>query len=84
MDSQGFQLLAVEVNAIYKQYKDDKIANGISSNDHHECHFYDALDNWWHQSINVMKYVNISTNETKEVVDSQKSQTYFDNASKDE
>jgi hypothetical protein len=30
-------------NPIYKQYKDDKIANQISSNDHHECPFYDAL-----------------------------------------
>jgi hypothetical protein len=29
-------------NAIYKQYKDDKIANGISSNDRHGCPFYDA------------------------------------------
>jgi hypothetical protein len=33
-------------NAIYKQYKDDKIANGISNNDHHECLFYDAMDSW--------------------------------------
>jgi hypothetical protein len=31
-------------NTIYKQYKDDKIANAISSNDHQECPFYDALD----------------------------------------
>jgi hypothetical protein len=36
-------------NAIYKQYKDDKIANGILGNDHHECPFYDALNSWWHQ-----------------------------------
>jgi hypothetical protein len=28
--------------------KNDKIVNGISSNDHHECPFYDALDSWWH------------------------------------
>jgi hypothetical protein len=42
-------------NPIYKQYKEDKIANEISSNDHHECLFYDALDSWWHQSGNVMK-----------------------------
>jgi hypothetical protein len=34
-------------NAISKQYKDDKITNGISSNDCHES-FYDALDSWWH------------------------------------
>jgi len=42
-------------NPIYKQYKEDKIANEISSNDRHECPFYDALDSWWHQSGNVMK-----------------------------
>jgi len=35
-------------NAIYKQYKDDKIADEISGNDRHECPFYDALDIWWH------------------------------------
>jgi hypothetical protein len=35
-------------NAMYKQYKDDKIVNKISSNDCHECPFYDALDNSWH------------------------------------
>jgi hypothetical protein len=29
-------------NAIYKQYKDDKIANGISGYDRHEYPFYDA------------------------------------------
>jgi hypothetical protein len=31
-------------NAICKQYKYDKIANGISSNNHYKCPFYDALD----------------------------------------
>jgi hypothetical protein len=35
-------------DAIYKQYKNDKIANGILGDDHHECPFYDALDSWWH------------------------------------
>jgi hypothetical protein len=33
-------------NAIYKQYKDDKIISKISSNDCYECPFYDALDSW--------------------------------------
>jgi hypothetical protein len=37
-----------EFNAIYKQYKDDKIAIGISGNNYHECPFYDALDSCWH------------------------------------
>jgi hypothetical protein len=45
-------------NAIYKQYKDDKVVNKISSNDCHECPFYDALDSWWHQNGNVNAYVN--------------------------
>jgi len=31
-------------NAIYKQYEDDKITNGISSKDCHEYPFCDALD----------------------------------------
>jgi hypothetical protein len=33
-------------NATYKQYKDDEIANGISSNDCYKCPFYDALNSW--------------------------------------
>jgi hypothetical protein len=33
-------------NAIYKQYKDDKVANGILGYDHHEYPFCDALDSW--------------------------------------
>jgi hypothetical protein len=37
-------------NAIYKQYKDDKIVNKISNNDCHEYPFYDALDSWWHRN----------------------------------
>jgi hypothetical protein len=31
-------------NAIYKQYKVDKIANKIIGNDRYECPFYNALD----------------------------------------
>jgi hypothetical protein len=66
-------------NAIYKQYKDDKIANGISSNDCHEFPFYDALDSWWHRSENVMKHVNASINEIDEIVGSPNFQIDFDN-----
>jgi hypothetical protein len=55
-------------NAIYKQYKDDKIVNGISSNDWHESPFYDALDRWWHRCENVKKHVNASVNEMDEIV----------------
>jgi hypothetical protein len=51
-------------NTIYEQYKDDKIVNKISSDDCHECPFYDALISWWHWSGNVMKHVSISTDKT--------------------
>ncbi len=55
-------------NAIYRQYKDDKIANGILVNDHYNCPFYDALDNWWNWSGNVMKHVSAFANEIDEIV----------------
>jgi hypothetical protein len=71
-------------NAIYKQYKNDKIANGISGNDRHECPSYDALNSWWHQSGNVMKHVNASANEIDEIVGSPKFQTNFNSGSKDD
>jgi hypothetical protein len=53
-------------------------------NDCHECPFYDALDSCRHRSENVMKHVSNSTNETKEVIGSLKSQADFDSVSKNE
>ena len=29
---------------LYKQYRLDKMANGVSGSDRHECKFYDAFD----------------------------------------
>jgi hypothetical protein len=57
-------------NAIYKQYKDDKIANGILGNDCHECPFYDVLDSCWHWNGNVMKNVSVFGNEIKKIISS--------------
>jgi deoxyribodipyrimidine photolyase-like uncharacterized protein len=54
-------------NAIYKQYKNDKVANKTLGNDRHECPFYDALDSWWHWSENVMKYVSVFANEIEKL-----------------
>jgi len=54
-------------NSIYKQYKNDKIANGIFDNDCHECLFYATLNSWWHQSGNVMKHVSAFANEIDEL-----------------
>ncbi len=57
-----------KLNAIYKQYKDDKVANESLGNDCHECPFCDALDGWWHQSGNVMKHENAFANEIEKVI----------------
>ena len=36
------------------------MANGVSGSDRHECKFYDAFDQWWHQTSTVMKHVTAS------------------------
>jgi len=71
-----------EFNAIYKQYKYDKIANGILGNDHHECPFYDALDSWWHQNGNMIKHVSAFANEIDEIMSSPKFQINLDSVFK--
>ena len=49
-------------NVFYKQYEFDKIVNGVSGSYHHECKFYDAFDQWWHQTNTVMKHITTSAN----------------------
>jgi hypothetical protein len=46
---------------VFKQYKEDKLANSVSGNDRHECKFYDSIDHWWHQAGSVMKHVSTTT-----------------------
>jgi len=41
-----------------------KVAKNISSNNCHECKFYNNIVNWWHFNKNVMKYVLASTNDS--------------------
>jgi len=67
---QGLQLLAS--GSLMQFTNNKKITNGISSNDHHECPFYDALDSWWHCSGNVMNHVSVSANEINEIMGSPK------------
>ena len=43
---------------LFKAYKEDKMANGISENAHHESKFFDAMDEWWHQTGQVMKHIS--------------------------
>lgn len=61
---QGFNRTPVackrKFNSLYKQYKDDRIANNISNNDRHECKFYASLDNWWHFNGSAVKHVSIN------------------------
>jgi hypothetical protein len=33
-------------NVLYKQYRLDKMANGISGSDRKECKYYEAFDQW--------------------------------------
>jgi len=40
--------------SIFDAYREDKMANGISSNNQQEGKFYDALDEWYHQVGHVM------------------------------
>ncbi len=37
------------------------MANGISCNNQQESKFYKALDEWYHQADQVMKYVSTTT-----------------------
>jgi len=46
-----------KLNVLHKQYRLDKMVNGVSGSDRHECKFYDAFDQWWHQTNTVMKHV---------------------------
>ena len=36
----------MKFNVLYKQYRLDKMANGVSVSDRYECQFYDAFDQW--------------------------------------
>ena len=57
-------------NTLYKLYKEDKLANGISGSDRHACKFYDSFDQWWHQTGTVMKHVTTSANDSVSLDDS--------------
>ena len=59
-------------NVLYKQYRLDKMVNGVSGSDHHECKFYDAFDQWWHQTSTVMKHVTAPANGSTYIEDSTK------------
>lgn len=52
---------------IYEQYKYDNITNDISCYDHRECPFNDAVDNLWHQSGNVIRWVVTFISEIDEI-----------------
>jgi hypothetical protein len=43
----GFKKSAMEckhkLNTLYKQYREDKVANNILGNDRHDCKFYKSL-----------------------------------------
>ena len=57
-------------NVLYKQYRLDKMANGLSKSDRHKCKFYEAFDQWWHQTSIVMKNITASANGSTCIKDS--------------
>ena len=54
----------MRINFLFKQYKKDKLSNGVSTENRHECKFYDSLDQWWHTNGLVIKHVIASANDT--------------------
>lgn len=52
--------------SIFDEYKEDKMANGISGNNRQEGKFYEALDQWYHQAGQVMKHVSATTTDNVE------------------
>ena len=47
--------------SIFKAHKDDKLAKGILENVCYESKFYKAINEWWHQARQVMKYILATT-----------------------
>ncbi len=47
------------------QYKTNKLANGISQEERHECEFYESIDQWWHQVDIIMKHITTFANDTR-------------------
>ena len=54
---------------MYKQHCLVKMANGIFRLDHKECKYYEAFDQWWHQTGTIKKHVTTSAKESNSVQD---------------
>jgi hypothetical protein len=50
-------------NLLFKQYKTNKLVNGILGEERHERKFYEPIDQWWHQSSFIMKHVTTFAND---------------------
>lgn len=58
-----FEVCKKKFNILFKQYKCDKMANGIYGESRHKCKSYDSIDLWCHQAQVIMKYVSTFANE---------------------
>ena len=56
-----FNQSATACRNLFKTYKENKMTNGISRNARHESKFFDAMDEWRHQTGQVMKHVSDTT-----------------------
>lgn len=50
--------------ALFKQYKEGKLANAVLGYDIYEYRFFEFMDHWWHKGGQVMKHVTTSANDT--------------------
>jgi hypothetical protein len=48
---------------LFKQYKENKMANEVLGNDYHECKFYDSMDLWWNPLEVIFKPISTFTND---------------------
>jgi dihydroorotase len=53
-----------KLNLLFKLYKTEKLANGISREENYECKLYESIDQCWHQVGIIIKHVKTSANDT--------------------
>ena len=51
-------------NTLFKHYKCNKMIDEVFGKSKHECKFYDSIDQWWHQTITIMKHDTTSANDS--------------------
>ena len=56
-------------NGLFKAYKEEKLANNVSGESHHECKYYDQFETWFSHIGSVQKHVSASANDVDSPVE---------------